>query len=146
MIKRKAGKMGVGDGAALRLHGSTLMPDDDEAHGKRTLVCVCQPDVFLREGRCMCGYDTTLPAELRKIHSQASPKPRQPSPPSALHRPAPRPVHRAPRLRAAPLASAQEAGRLMGWDIGGLLQEPEEPLRNQRLCAQSGHTGMHVLL
>jgi hypothetical protein len=37
---------------------------------KRSLVCVCQPDVFLREGRCMCGYETMLSEEMRKIHSQ----------------------------------------------------------------------------
>ena len=68
MIKRKTAK--------LNQHAELQLQDQpqSESHVKRTLVCVCQPEVFLREGRCMCGYETMLSEEMRKIHSQV-PKP-----------------------------------------------------------------------
>ena len=48
------------------------MANEEEASpGSRTLVCVCQPQVFLDEGRCMCGFDTMLSQSQREDVARA---------------------------------------------------------------------------
>ena len=67
MIKRNNKTIKENESSML---AGTHNPLGQDEHVKRSLVCVCQPEVFLREGRCMCGYETMLPEEMRKIHSQ----------------------------------------------------------------------------
>ena len=39
---------------------------EEEARGAgRTLVCICQPNVFVEHGRCVCGFEQMLTPEMR---------------------------------------------------------------------------------